>query len=1501
MSFLDFLFGNTAPAKQPIQLPGADPTMNPMSGEGSSAISVAKPLVKIQPAAKPITKISTPAAPAISSGTPTVQKFATPDGGSTTVTKTPLTQNTNLADHLMPSLPKFQNTQIKSAAPVVAAEAKGDILGGIVDPKIAETGNPAVISEAAAAEGLKILHSEFATPQETGLPPALQEPLHKLFSFEQGGASAAGDTIQGAMRLFGIQNKGTQAVTPQQKMDNIYKYLDKYNPALAINLRAQEALSDRSPVSETIGAGAESFAEAGLVSEASAKILSAIPAFNALEAGSHGVEGMHAANAIRNAISGVAAIATHGGTRGESTKEIAKSIMSSPSILFAHTSIPALGFGALADSFAGYMTGMSPTENFLHSALNLGGNAMGYVAGQEAVSNFETDMSKVKLNFRLSDDFENLPQSLKDEVFDSAQRAYSYAKGNPEDIAGNSKVYEQEGKRLQKLFKEYQKTSPTAENRMIGLTGPEQTGEPRLPPKSLPATPTEAEAINTQIENVQKEIYEHQQSIEHYQQMISENPVAGLRKSVGRKEGELPSEGGKSAFAQTEDQLAVKLAGEHGQLGITNEAGQADNGLMRDRFDTVREYVDKLKDEKRQLANKKIELSHLQKAAQAPDGVSQGGFKKMAKNAAKINDRGEVHPSLVNEGNAPVRPLGKAPIAEPDLSPAEQASIQRFEESLSPEDKQALQEGKPMDRTLALGHIREARAAMEKMPDGPAKEMQKEAIKAMQKKMETYGQQQHRLLGSAMKALKSETKEKVLANKRADAHEMNRLQKDITTLKRQALRMPIDTQKQMLDIAKNHREDASLEELRVMKETLTHLHAQGAVKNQMRIEEREQKIAEMRSKLIEGVKPRKISESPADSVTQLRLKNMQPDVMLDSMGPNVWKMTKGRYEEQSIKAMKDARQWIAEHNAIVKKYQLTPQEYLRIDMFAKDQRLNNAGRLDAMGYQVPTLTDKEFAAYQELQKHMTSVAWDKMLAIHDALNPTEILKQDPNYWISPTLRDPNSLAPKIIRNDASVQDSFAHNTIGGQDVALSMDPIHDIPKGFMAMARYVHTAQALNEMHKMIDDPRIVRALGKMNAEALDYWMRKTANGRNMAQDMSDITKKLSAELGRRVTQSFMTLNTKASGKHLSLLPASLIETAKGTSAATAGKAALQIIRNVPNALVPKLNYGGIQEYLTDINPELGQKLGNIEQYMKPKELPRIRDQKGLGKKVTMALLRRPMDWFPQWVQTISRYPIAVADRLQQVGPAMMMHDYFTNKGMTSEEAVVQTNKVLRHIFPGYGPKDQPAIMDEPLAKPFQFMQSGNMGRASSVRSNVSEVFNKNTSARNRAYAALSLMSFYIGTLIVNYLDTLGIPDPETRKQAQADILSPKGLAIAALETPFVSARVIYNTFEFMKYGTESTGAAVLDVIASLARSSYYAVTGKTDATIDRNKFKAAESIGELYGAPKRVMDLFKPDTTGSAPPTDPFSELPDLGTGTTPDLPTANNSDPYSGLPTIQ
>src|ERR1043166_8335944 len=107
-------------------------------------------------------------------------------------------------------------------------------LNRVIPDETLYSGNNEYIKEAAAQKYRELLHTEYATPDETGLPGWLQTPLQKAHQFTSAGAGYVGDTMQGLLGLMGAQktSKLREAVQPEQQMRRIEAYLDKYDPGM---------------------------------------------------------------------------------------------------------------------------------------------------------------------------------------------------------------------------------------------------------------------------------------------------------------------------------------------------------------------------------------------------------------------------------------------------------------------------------------------------------------------------------------------------------------------------------------------------------------------------------------------------------------------------------------------------------------------------------------------------------------------------------------------------------------------------------------------------------------------------------------------------------------------------------------------------------------------------------------------------------------------------------------------------------------------------------------------------------------------------------------------------------------------------------------------------------------------------------------------------------------------------------------------------------------------
>lgn len=370
--------------------------------------------------------------------------------------------------------------------PKVEAVEMNDALDlkGMIPDETLYSGNNEYIKEAAAQRYRQLLHTEYQTPDESGLPSWLQTPLQKAHQYTAAGAGYMGDTIQGALGLMGLSktSKLREAVLPEQEMRRIESYLEKTDPEMLMELTSEKAISGFSPAANITGQGAAAFAQAYVAAAPLTKVLSAAPALNAIRAGSYGTKGIYAMNVLDNLAGAVSAQYLHGLTREEDVKTISKRIASSPSLLLPFHRNAMLAVGGIADYFAGkYFLGMNDSEALTHSLINLGPNVMRRMSVAGQVRTFEKDMAHVRQVFDGNLEQRGVPKPLRDEVMDSAQRIYAYRKGNPTDFDGVAKLYDQEGSRLQGVFKEYMRTHGVGEQRMIALKGPDGGGNPLLP------------------------------------------------------------------------------------------------------------------------------------------------------------------------------------------------------------------------------------------------------------------------------------------------------------------------------------------------------------------------------------------------------------------------------------------------------------------------------------------------------------------------------------------------------------------------------------------------------------------------------------------------------------------------------------------------------------------------------------------------------------------------------------------------------------------------------------------------------------------------------------------------------------------------------------------------------------------------------------------------------------------------------------------------------------
>lgn len=370
------------------------------------------------------------------------------------------------------------NAQIKTAAPIVELDAQH--LKGIIPDETIQSQNNEYVKEAAANAYRKLLATEYQTPEQSGLPSWLQTPLQKAHQYTAAGASYMGDTLQGLLRLTTGQtfnDKAQEAVLPKQQMDRIEEYFNKYDPQKLAELRSDRALSAYSPAANTAGGVSAAFAQSYVVAGGVGKILSGVPELNAIRAGTYGAKGIYALDVFDNAAATIAVQAMHGAPRGENIEAISKRVAASPSVLLPFSSSYQLAVGGLADYWAAkHFLGLSDSEALLHAGLNFGGNVARFSSISQRVNTYQQDTTRINQLFEEGLKEQGVPEGLRKEVIHSADKIYSYRKGNPDDVEGTMDLIGKEDGRLQKLFKEYKSANPTGERRMIGLNGPQETG-----------------------------------------------------------------------------------------------------------------------------------------------------------------------------------------------------------------------------------------------------------------------------------------------------------------------------------------------------------------------------------------------------------------------------------------------------------------------------------------------------------------------------------------------------------------------------------------------------------------------------------------------------------------------------------------------------------------------------------------------------------------------------------------------------------------------------------------------------------------------------------------------------------------------------------------------------------------------------------------------------------------------------------------------------------------
>lgn len=312
---------------------------------------------------------------------------------------------------------------------------------------------------------------------------------------QRAGRKARAETIQAGRTILGKIGAPEGPIFIENQISDIENFIDHVAPERGLDLQAVRTLYDTRQAQMAEGAGTvlEVLGESLLVVGPVSRGLRSLPAFQKLL--KSGRAGIFAARALENVAQVVAVNVEFGITRDLEKSEISKNILENPSALFAYYDKRLIAVGALTDFLASKIAGRSTQEAFINAAMGTAAN----IGDVKSVKK-ELDILRVR-------GVKQGTSKMVDAIRNEAEAIFEYASKNPRDLKGLHKISINAENRLIKLNKEIEKTDLIKEKRLIKKTGPETTGEPKVPREAQPPKkPEKAKRLETPPVERKKEV-----------------------------------------------------------------------------------------------------------------------------------------------------------------------------------------------------------------------------------------------------------------------------------------------------------------------------------------------------------------------------------------------------------------------------------------------------------------------------------------------------------------------------------------------------------------------------------------------------------------------------------------------------------------------------------------------------------------------------------------------------------------------------------------------------------------------------------------------------------------------------------------------------------------------------------------------------------------------------------------------------------------------------------
>ena len=521
---------------------------------------------------------------------------------------------------------------------------------GLIDEQTLASGSVPRIVEAVKAAQRTIAEEKYNPIDEKS------SWLQRLWEPTKQAIQTPGETlITQAQNIanLGLEPMGmvSRPLTRKGQLEALDRVLEKYAPEELVNSKLIRAMAGEQSGPMAAAEFTTNIGTAVVGSTAAINAFRSLPIAAKLK--TSGEAGIYATHFMENLIA--SAVASTPGSLGQKKpQDFGKLMITNGGFLFPTASYGGLAIATTASFLANTAMGQSAWEAAGNSVLGLAGAA---VQRKEVLNDLFTyrkgafsDALRSIIRAEIGD---NIPQSVRDAAIDEAAQLRAYHEQNPQNLEGLYKMTLDSQKRLTKLYAEYKKASPTGEQRLIGRTGPMQSGpnggfqEPS-PPQQKRAPVDFNKPNKPDIEKLVTDF--KAKGAEAYQLDVPLNKVKGI--------GELRSEG---IVAQPGDTFPPPVGFFDPTTGdVQLVDGNRRMGFFGDNFDTIPVIA--------------IDPKH---ALKAPGAIESAGFR-----AATVT--APPSPATAATPSVPIAPR-ITPVGRPETpaGPQEQTTVRTQPEPAS--------------------------------------------------------------------------------------------------------------------------------------------------------------------------------------------------------------------------------------------------------------------------------------------------------------------------------------------------------------------------------------------------------------------------------------------------------------------------------------------------------------------------------------------------------------------------------------------------------------------------------------------------------------------------------------------------------------------------------------------------------------------------------------------------------------------------------------------------